>query len=213
MRTEHDWYYGTVIRFLRLAFWLLCGMRVRGLKNVPLKGGFIIASNHASFLDPPAIAAGIMSRIVHYMARDTLFHPPYFAWFLRNMGVIPLDRARGDLGAIKKALHTLKEGKGIGLFPEGTRTEDGNLQPPKGGIGFIVAKAGVPVVPTYIEGTFRVWPKGQKRMKIGRRITIYYGDPIQPSELLAYGTGNEAYDKISALIMERIARLKPAPPK
>ena len=198
--------YIVVTGTLRFLFRILFHIRVKGARQFPRHGAFILAGNHASFLDPPAMAAMAKGWMIHFMARDNLFEPPWFAWLLRQLGVMPLDRTRGDIGAMRKALQSLKEGKALGLFPEGTRTLDGKLQAAKGGIGFLVAKAAVPVYPVYIHGTFAAYPKGGK-MKIGTPLTMAFGDPISPEEVLALGKGE--YEKIATHIMDRIAALRP----
>lgn len=196
---------------LRTGLRTMFRIRLHGMEVFDRPGAFILASNHASFLDPPAVGATVTARHVHFMARDSLFHPPWFGWILRNSGVIPLDRTRGDLGAMRRALQALKEGKGLALFPEGTRSPDGRIQTPKGGIGFLVAKAGVPVIPAYIEGTYDAWPKGRKYPRLFRPIRVYFGPPISPQEIQDEGQGAEAYGRITALIMRRIAALRPEP--
>ena len=194
-------------RALKLGMILWNRFEAHGGENVPTTGGCIVASNHVSFLDPPALGCGVRNRVVRFMARDTLFQPPWFGNVLHRVGVIPISREKGDVGALRKAIQCLKEGSCIGLFPEGTRSPDGTLQPAKGGIGFLIAKAGVPVVPTYIDGNFRAYPRGAKWIK-PTRCTVYYGTPIQPSELAAFGTERDAYEKIGQLVMERIRELK-----
>ncbi|MFH0909746.1 MAG: lysophospholipid acyltransferase family protein [bacterium] len=189
--------------------WLKLWLRYRayGNENVPREGGCILAANHASYLDPSLVACGIWHRSVRFMARDSLFRFPGFAQFMYWIGVVPLSRERGDVGALKRAIQLLKEGACICLYPEGTRTSDGELQVAKGGIGFLIAKAGVPVIPTYIDGSFRAYPRGVRMIK-PVRCRVYYGRPIEPSELAAFGTERDAYAKIGQLVMARIRELK-----
>lgn len=179
-----------------------------GCENVPTQGGCIIAANHASFLDPPAITSGVTHRVVHYMARDTLFAGRFKGWLFHGVQCIPIDRTKGDVAALRKGISLLKEGHCLAFFPEGTRSVTGELQPAKGGLGFLVAKAGVPVVPTYVDGSFEAYPKGAKRIKKGR-VQVFFGKAIQPSEIQQFGDGREAYDKITQLVMSRIAALQP----
>ena len=120
--------------------------------------------------------------------------------------VIPLDRTKGDLGALKKAIATLKEGKVVGLFPEGTRSPDGQMRAAKGGIGFLIAKGNVPVVPLHISGTFAAFPKGADHFRPSR-IVARYGPPISPEEILAAMTKKNDYESVGALVMRRIAEL------
>jgi 1-acyl-sn-glycerol-3-phosphate acyltransferase len=182
-------------------------IKVVGLKNVPKTGGLIIASNHASYIDPPAIGSFCRMRTIHFMARSTLFKG-FMDWFLTGVGVISLDRERGgDLKAMKTAIQLLHHGGAVSLFPEGTRTEDGNLQAAKPGIGFLVAKGNSPVVPVYIHGSYEAMSKhsgGWKKVPV----TVIFGQLITQEEIQGLGSGREAYGKIGELIMQRIADLK-----
>ena len=180
---------------------------VRGVGNVPAEGGVLMASNHASFLDPPAVGGGYRGRPIHFMARDTLWNSKFGTWWMTQVGCIPVSRGTGDMRALKTTIRMLKEGKAVSMFPEGTRTEDGELQEAKGGIGFIIEKSGCVVVPAYIDGTYKAHPKGAKFIK-PCKVTITYGKPITQEEFQALGSGREAYDKHAALIMQRIADLK-----
>ena len=185
-------------------------VQVTGRENVPDAGGVIIASNHASYLDPPLMACPLANRVVRFMARDTLFKHPVLRWYMLRTGVVPLSRDRGDVGAIKVAIQLLKSGNCVGLFPEGTRTMDGNLQQAKGGIGFLIAKASVPVVPLYISGSYEAYPKGSKKIK-PHPISLHYGPAITLNELeLKDERGKVDFDQIGRLVMDRIAALKPS---
>ena len=120
-----------------------------------------------------------------------------------------MDRTKGDVGALRKGIGLLKEGKVLGLFPEGTRSPTGEIQPAKGGIGFLIMKAGVPVVPAYVDGSFKAFPKGANRIHRAQ-VSIYYGTPISTSEFAALGTDRDSYGRIGELVMNRIAALKPS---
>ena len=185
-------------------------MRVSGREHVPAKGGAVIAANHCSYLDPPVMAGCSNRRIVHFMARDTLFSNPVARWFFPRVGVIALDRTKGDLGALKKAIATLKEGKVIGRFPEGTRSPDGQMREAKGGIGFLIAKGNVPVVPLYISGTFAAFPKGADKLRPGR-LVARFGPPISPEEIRAAMPAKNDYEAVGALVMSRIRALAEEP--
>jgi 1-acyl-sn-glycerol-3-phosphate acyltransferase len=202
-----NWFYWTA-RFSLLC-WMKIWLRFRseGSMNVPSEGSCIIAANHVSYLDPPALGAGVSHRIVHFMARDTLYSTRVGNWFMRNSQCIPLDRTKGDVGALRKALAFLKEGKVLGLFPEGTRSLDGKMQPAKGGIGFLIAKAGVPVVPAFIYGTYKAFPRHSKWVKPGK-MGIIYGKPIMPEEFAKLGNDRNSYDLIGQYVMKKIAELE-----
>ena len=181
-------------------------LRVSGREHVPARGGAVIAANHCSYLDPPVMAGCSNRRIVHFMARDTLFSNPVARWFFPRVGVIALDRTKGDLGALKKAIATLKEGRVIGLFPEGTRSPDGQMREAKGGIGFLIAKGNVPVVPLYISGTHAAFPKGADKLRPGR-LVARFGPPISPDEIRAAMPAKNDYEAVGALVMSRIRAL------
>ena len=185
-------------------------LRVSGREHVPARGGAVIAANHCSYLDPPVMAGCSNRRIVHFMARDTLFSNPVARWFFPRVGVIALDRTKGDLGALKKAIATLKEGHVIGLFPEGTRSPDGQMREAKGGIGFLIAKGNVPVVPLYISGTFAAFPKGADKLRPGR-LVARFGPPISPEEIRAAMPAKNDYEAVGALVMSRIRALAEEP--
>ncbi len=178
-----------------------------GRENVPATGGCILTPNHVSFLDPPMVGCGLNHRVVHFMARDTLFEAPILGWWYRKIGTIAIDRTKGDLAALRSALNGLKSGKVVCLFPEGTRSLDGELQKPKGGVGFLIAKAGVPVVPVYLDGTYKAWPKGAKWIK-PVKVRVYFGKPLLPETFELDAKGKPDYDKIVALVMNRIEALK-----
>jgi 1-acyl-sn-glycerol-3-phosphate acyltransferase len=188
--------------FLKLKYRL----KVEGGKNIPRTGGAVIVANHCSYLDPPVMCAVSASRIVRFMARDTLFSSRFAKWYFNGVRVIALDRTRGDLGALKRAIATLKEGKVIGLFPEGTRSRDGQMHEAKGGIGFLIAKGDVPVVPLYITGTFQAFPKGSSKFRPSR-VTARIGKPITPEEIRAAMPEKGDYAAVGALIMRRIREL------
>lgn len=185
------------------------GFEIEGLENVPDEGGALIASNHCSFLDPPAIGGAIDFRQTYFMARDTLYKNRAAAWWLKNVGVIPLDRTKGDLAALKSAVKFLSSGSLVCLFPEGTRSPNGELQEAKGGIGFLIAKSNVPVVPAYIKGSFEAWPRGAKKPK-PHKVSVVFGEPIQPAEFKALGKGREGYEAAASLVMKNIADLRDA---
>ncbi len=197
--------WSTRIFKLFLLVWHRLG--IRGGENIPDEGGVMIASNHASYLDPPAVGASYRKRPVHFMARNTLWKPGFGKWWMDSVGCIPVARGTGDRRALTMTIRLLKEGKVVSMFPEGTRTEDGELQEAKGGVGFIIEKSGCVVVPAYIDGSYEAHAKGAKCIK-PIKVTISYGKPITQEDFQALGTGREAYDAHAALIMERIAELK-----
>src|SRR5690242_5604124 len=126
--------YRIVWTFLRVFFRLVLRWRIRGAGNVPRSGPVILASNHVSNLDPPAVCVGIW-RPCHCMAKEELFVNPLFAWFIRQLYAFPVKRGTADRAALKRAVEILGEGKALVMFPEGTRSESGELQAPEMGVG------------------------------------------------------------------------------
>ena len=199
--------YQVSTRIFKLLLLLWHRLGTRGAENVPGRGGVLIASNHASYLDPPVVGVGYRARPVHFMARDTLWNSKFGSWWMDKVGCIPVSRGTGDIRALKLTIKMLKEGKAVSMFPEGTRTMDGELQEAKGGIGFIIEKSGCVVVPAYIDGSFKAHPKGTKFIR-PCKVTITYGKPITQEDFQALGSGRKAYDAHAALIMQRIAELR-----
>lgn len=180
---------------------------VAGLEHLPKEGSFLIAANHASFLDPPFIG-GQVSRQIAYFARKTLWKPGFASWWLDEVGTIPVDRDGGqDVSAIKRVLKALKEDKGLILFPEGTRSADGTLQEPKAGVGLIASRARVPVIPARIFGSFEAYGKGQP-LRLGTPVSIVFGPPITVAEYDEPAAGKERYLIASQRIFARIAALE-----
>lgn len=204
-----SWLYRGIRDLLYLFSKLILGLEIHGAGNIPSEGSCILASNHASFLDPPLIgcAAKRVGRAVRFMARDTLYKS-IGGVILRNVHTIPLSREKGDVGALRTALKAIKGGNLVALFPEGTRTEDGALHEPKGGVAFLMAKSSVPVLPIYIEGTYRAFPKGAKFVH-PCKVRLFVGKPIDPAELRSEKKGSEGYKEMGERVMKAIAALRP----
>jgi 1-acyl-sn-glycerol-3-phosphate acyltransferase len=156
-------------------------MRFYGIENIPATGPFIIASNHQSFLDP--LFAGICIRPVCFMARDTLFKNWFFGPLLLSVNAIPVRRGQADIASIRAILEKLKQGRGVCLFPEATRTSDGKISPLKGGFTLLSRRGQAPVLPVLIDGAFECWPRHKKIFKIGSKITISYGKPVSAGQI------------------------------
>jgi 1-acyl-sn-glycerol-3-phosphate acyltransferase len=160
-------------RFIFAAYF---GWRVYHPERVPLKGSVILASNHASFLDPPLVGAGL-KRTINYLARASLFRFPGVGAILRGCHAVPVDREGGGAAGLRAILERLLSGEGIILFPEGTRTSDGNLQPAHSGIGLTVIKSTAPVVPVRVFGTYEAYGR-HVRFPRPRPVAVQYGKPI-----------------------------------
>jgi 1-acyl-sn-glycerol-3-phosphate acyltransferase len=187
--------------------------RVFGAENVPLQGGVILAANHGSFLDPPLIGSGVR-RGINFLARESLFHFPGMGALLRSWGVVPVDRDGGGAKGLKNILDRLLAGGGIVLFPEGTRTRDGKLQPARSGIGLTVIKSKAPVVPVRVFGTFEAYGRHVKFPR-PHRVMVKYGKPLDFEKLRAEAKTCEKarlkgiYQQVADEIMAAIAKLEP----
>jgi len=187
--------------------------RVFGVENVPQTGGVILASNHASFLDPPLVGAGL-KRDINYLARESLFRFPGLGALLRSWNSVPVDREGGGAKGLKKILDRLLGGGAIILFPEGTRTKDGTLLPARSGVGLTVIKSAAPVVPVRVFGTFAAYGR---HIKIPRphRVILKYGRPMNFENLRAEAKTcdkarlKEIYQQVADEIMAAIAKLEP----
>jgi 1-acyl-sn-glycerol-3-phosphate acyltransferase len=179
---------------------------VVGTENFPTDGPFLIASNHASHLDPPLVGCHV-PRQMRFFARKSLWKIRLLAWWLDQVETIPVERDSGDVGAIKRVLQALKEHRAVVLFPEGTRSPDGLLHKPKPGVGMMACKSGVPVVPCRIYGSFGAFAKGSALPRLGTSITVVFGPPIPACDYDDPSAGKARYEIAAQRIMDRIAAL------
>ena len=195
--------------------WTLCGLifqlllrrRIRGTHNVPKRGPVILASNHVSNLDPPVVGTCIW-RPCAFMAKEELFENKLFGWLLYHLYAFPIKRGAGDRGALKKALEILEGGWPLVMFPEGTRSETGEMREPEMGVAMIAYRTGAPVIPVYTHGTNRVRPKGGgiRLAQIG----VAFGEPIVFSVPEGQKAGRDDYERAAHRIMDEIKRLREA---
>ncbi len=182
--------------------------RTDGTKHIPRQGGVLFAANHASYLDIPLLGCGIPRRVA-LLGRATLFPHPLIHWMMRSIAWIPLKTGRLDRKALGDVVSRLKAGKAVVIFPEGTRTQDGQLQNGKPGIGVILKEIQVPVVPAYIEGTYEALPIGASMPRFSR-VTVRFGEPMQFSRF-EEGEAKVYYHHVSNTVMGRIAELGRVP--
>lgn len=161
-----------------MAVKILFRLEVKGERNIPHAGGFILASNHASYLDPVVLACAC-PRKLNFMARHDLFTIPVLGALISRIGAFPLRRNFADIASIKEALRRLQKAGGLLLFPEGSRSLDGLSQDVQSGIGFMAAKSQAPVVPAFIKGSQRAFGRNARFIK-PTKIRVYLGKPIYP---------------------------------
>lgn len=169
-------FYLIVRAVLRVVLRIVFRMEVEGEENVPKEGPCILAGNHLSMLDPVVIACAV-DRPVRFMAKHDLFNNRFFSAVLKGLGAFPVRRGRDDKDAFHKAQEILREGQALGMFPEGTRSLDGRLQPAHSGAAILAEKMGAPVVPVGIIGTGRIMRKGAILPRSGK-IAVRFGQPI-----------------------------------
>lgn len=199
--------------FFRLMFAIYFRWRTFNPERVPQNGAVILASNHASFLDPPFVGSPL-KRACSFLARDTLFRFRFSRWLLTRWQAIPVDRTGSSPTGLKNILSALQQNRAVVLFPEGTRTRDGQLQPARSGIGLLVVKSGAPVVPVRIWGTREAYGRDVKFPK-PKRVTIKYGNVLRFDALIAETKTapkdrvKEIYQQVADEIMAAIAKLEP----
>jgi 1-acyl-sn-glycerol-3-phosphate acyltransferase len=183
------------------------------IDEIPHEGPVILAANHTSNLDAVVLGSWLMptlGRRIHWLGKKELFAWPVVGWAAANGGVHPVDRGAADVEAFRLARRILDEGHILFVFPEGTRSPDGQLQAAQDGVAVLAIRTGAPIVPLAIAGSNRVWPKGQKLPHPGGHVTARVGRPFRPSDELPAGTDRRtAKPLVTRMIMERIAALLP----
>lgn len=204
-----------------MTFWYLLGYslskalaktffsyRVIGAENMIEEGPCIIAANHCSFFDPPLVGVAC-KRAIHYLARKSLLSWPVLGPIFPELNVIPVDRKNADRSALMGAIRVVKNGGAVLIFPEGTRSPDGKIQPAQPGLGMIAAKTGAPVVPVRVMGSFEVFSREMSVPRM-RPVSVRIGKPMHFRLPLSNAEDQKtAYEKISQSALEAIAKLGP----
>jgi 1-acyl-sn-glycerol-3-phosphate acyltransferase len=199
-------YYWFGYHFSRLLAQLFFRFRILHRERMIQTGPVILAMNHQSFLDPP-LAGNACDRPIYFLAKKALMNVPVLGWLLPKLNVIPVDLDGQSPSALKALIRILRAGDGTLVFPEGSRTPDGTLQPPQAGLGFVIAKTRAPVVPMRIFGAFDAWPINGK-IRLGPRITVVVGDPIFFSESDLQLQDRDLYAHLSQRVMDAIAAIR-----
>ena len=176
-------FYYIVRAFLWLLLKVFWRMEIIGIENIPESGGLIIASNHVSYLDPAVLAASL-NRKIYFITKKEVFKNGFVSFILKNLNTISVDRKNTDILAFKKAINILREEKVLGIFPEGKRSSNGDLQELKLGAIRIAMKTGVPILPVGIIGTHKIYPRGIKfPILFKHKIIVKYGAPQYLNQL------------------------------
>jgi len=199
---------------LHVFFGLYLRWKVYNRERVPRTGAVILAANHASFLDPPLVGTAL-PRPINYLARQSLFRFPVLGATLRYWDAVPVDRESGAAG-LKAILDRLRKGGVIILFPEGTRSPDGNFLPARSGVGLAVIKSEAPVIPVRIFGSHLAYGRPH-RFPRPRKVIVKFGNAMdfsafrKEADTADKARLKEIYQEVADRIMSEIARLKPEP--
>lgn len=185
--------YSIIRTCVKLWLHLRFRIRIEGIENIPSDGGCILAMNHTSNYDSLFVGTHT-PRKMYIMAKEELFRNRFFAWVITEMGAFPVKRGQADLKSLKHTLKLIQNGNIFSIFIEGTRSQTGEMQEAKKGIGFIVSKSKAPVIPVYIHGTKQGWfqPAG-----------VVFGPPVQLTEGASH---EEAATQIKEAIEKLMAR-------
>ncbi|MTI67790.1 MAG: 1-acyl-sn-glycerol-3-phosphate acyltransferase [Firmicutes bacterium] len=189
-------FYNFVRDAVGIIFKRLYKIKVFNKENVPKEGKIILCSNHISLLDPITVALAV-DRQVFFMAKKELFKNKLFGAILKKLGAFPVNRKKSDLTAIKNSLKLLKKDNALGLFPEGTRVKNKDLDSVKPGVAMISLKSKAPIIPIYIDSKYKKF----------KDVKVYIGKPIYFKEYEGQKLNLEDYKKLSKSVMETIYML------
>lgn len=185
----------------------LTGWEVRGRERVPKTGALIIASNHISYADPPMVGAATR-RELHFLAKQELFKVPVLGAVIASVNTIPIRRGMADLTGMSRAIEVLKRGQGLLVFPEGTRSRDGELHAARPGIGMLAVAGDAVILPVYISGSDRPgrWLTRRTRVRVWFGVPRPWKDYVSPEVDLT--PGRPLYQAVGDAVMREIAVLR-----
>lgn len=167
------WVYDIISVLMRLWFTVFMPVKVIGKENVPKEGPCLLCANHLTFVDPFLIASKVYPAPIYYMAKKELFEKPVVKSIITAIGAYPVARGERDMNAIRTTFALLKENRIIGIFPEGTRSKDGETHELQSGLAMIALRSGAKVVPAFIDGKYRLF-RGPK---------LHFGEPVALDDL------------------------------
>ena len=192
-----NWFYYLGKIITGFIFRICFHIEFHGQENQPQNRGYILCCNHRSALDPVLIAQKI-KKPIRYMAKMELFQNPFIGFIIRHLGAFPVARGKGDTSAIDTAVETVKSGRVLGLFPEGTRSHDDQLLRFKSGAAVIASQSGGDLLPVAL------WYEGKK---FRSRVVIRYGKPIANSQILIEENSTKQIKVVVALLRDEVEKL------
>ena len=184
--------------------------RVDGLDNVPKSNSFVVVANHTSYIDPFIIRSVFhkyLDKVIFYLVKKEIYNNRLIKWFLDSCGGIPVDRLKDGRIGLNSALGILKEGKAVGIFPEGTRSHDGKLHNGKTGAARLALFARCPILPIGIQNTFELWPRHNKIPKLKKSVVVKVGKSFTLEKYYKKRITNRLLHNITDEIMLRISKL------
>ena len=191
--------------FVRAIGTLVFGLRVFGAEHWPTEGGSLVCSNHQSYFDP-VIVGSCCNRRLNYLARESLFQFFLFGWLIKWFDAIPLQREGIGIGGLKETMKRLKRGESVLIFPEGTRTLDGELQPPQPGFCVLARRCRVPIIPVALDGAYQAWPKGRRYPRVSQ-VQVAVGPAITVEEVVQL-TDDELVAEVSRRLAKCLATVR-----
>mgnify|MGYP001313214029 CR=1 FL=1 len=204
--------YRLAVLILHFALSVLFGYRRLGVNRVPRTGPLLVVSNHQSYLDSVAVGTALYPRVATHLARAGLFKKRAFASLILTFNAVPLREEEGDLGAMRLVIDRLKLGDAVIIYPEGSRTADGEVHSFKRGATLIAKRSNCAVLPVAIDGGFRIWPRSRSRPRIFcGPLRVLIGKPIAAQDLLADGpdAGLARLEAEVRRLHERLVRTRP----
>jgi long-chain acyl-CoA synthetase len=185
-------------------------LQVEGVEHLPKEGPFVLTPNHISFLDPFAVAAALdypRLRHTYWAGRvGVAFGNPFIHLVSRLAQAVPIDSHRAVFSSLAFGAVVLKSQKSLIWFPEGHRSPTGELQPFKPGIGMLLDRYPVPVVPVFIHGTHEAMPPGRVWVR-PKKVTVFFGEPLDPRKLEQQGEGDQPQSRIVQALHEHVAQM------
>lgn len=192
--------YNVLVKIVKVFLKTFFRVEITGEENIPKEGGCIICANHISNWDPVFLVV-FLTRRVYFLAKEELFSVPFVGWLMKKLEMIPVKRNGNDISAVKSSLTVLKQEKALGIFPSGRRMKKGEKPTAKAGVALIAVKAAVPVVPIYIDATYRIFSK--VKIHIGEKVEFAsYNKAKLPTEVLTE-ISNDLFDKIYSLLGDK----------